>query len=379
MKNSLRVVGMFAVIAPLVSAGSGSGGTGGGVGGVTPPGAAEVRTLSERIPAGGTVQVKYLFTQPRPITTAGPRTNYWDFSVLGVSASSPLGDTAGAALMLNGVLSLQIVSPNGDYGTGLDYPFLTVAMSIPSTTVAGTTFPLQFLDGTFFNSPNSPTGVLALTNPKPGTLTIGGSVSINGIFPGGGTWGPGTVITIRGTGFVPNTKITTKMRTSTASYVSPTEMRFVLSQGDTMDSQPIIATNPDGSTVTFYSYLRGTPLHPPSRDLLRRTDPVFQTITHGLATVTVETLTSSQYMALAVQNPTPGPVVVSFTHQLTGTTTTVLLPSGYRVMDELSQLLGGIKLEAGDKVDIRSTSGVQMLGLKADDAALTMTPFLPQF
>jgi hypothetical protein len=56
-----------------------------------------------------------------------------------------------------------------------------------------------------------------------------------------------------------------------------------------------------------------------------------------------------------------------------------MLPSGSRVMDELSVLLGGIPVTAGDVVNVTATSGVQILGLSGDDAAGTVTPFLPAF
>ncbi len=352
---------------------------GGGSGtttGITPAGSAEVRTLNERVPAGGTVQVKYLLTQPRPISTGGPRLITYDFSVAGVSAFSPLGDTAGAALAHDGQLSISIISPASDYGTNADYPFLTVAMRIPESTLKGSVFPLGIADANY----QTLSGPLTLTDSKPGTLTIGGSVSISGVFPGGGTWGAGTSISIRGMGFLPSTKITTKMRAANAVYVSPTEMRISLIEATTLDTQPITASNPDGSQVTFYSYLRGTPLDPPSRDLLQKTDPIFQAQTHGVATVgPIANLTSGQFVALAIQNPTPGPVVVTFIHAPSGATTTVTLPSCTRIMDELGSLLGGLNLAAGDQVKVTATSGVQILGLIGDDSAGTMTPFLPVF
>lgn len=366
MQQRIFVLGMLAVQAALSSGGAG----------VTPAGSAEVRTLSERIPPGGTVQVKFLLTQPRPITTGGPQLYTYDFGVAGVAAFSPLGDTAGAALNRNGILSVLIVSPNSDYGTNLDYPFLTVAMTLPNSVPRGSTFALGFADAIF----QTPSGPLTLTDPKPGVLTVGGSISISGAYPGGGTWPAGTMIRLLGSGFGPGTKITTKMRTSSATYVSPTEMRFTLIQGDKLDSQPITASNPDGSQVTYYSYLRGVPLFAPSRDLLKQTDPIFQTLTHGVATVgPIGNLASGQFTAVAIQNPTPGPVVVTFQHQTSGISTTVTLPSGSRVMDELGVLLGGLKLIAGDKVTITATSGVQILGLLGDETASTMTPFLPQF
>lgn len=370
---SVLVAGMAVASGPG-STGGGGGGT--GVPGVTPPGAMEVRTLSERIPAGGTVQVKFLLTQPRPITSGGSAFATDGFNVLGVSLTSPLGDTAGTAVSHNGTLYVSAISPLGDFGTNLDYPFMTIALEIPATTPTGTIFPLAMPDATFQGT----SGPLTLTDPKPGTLTIGGSVSIYGVFPGGGTRSAGTVISVLGTGFQPTTKIATKMKISTPVYVSPTEMRFSLQETTTMDQQPIQVTNPDGSQVVFYSYLRGTLIASPSHALLRDTDPIFQTTTHGVATIgPLTAMGPGQYTALAIQNPTDGPVAVTFQVQSTGATTIVMLPSSGRVIDDLSTLLGGAAIGAGDIVTVTSTSGVQILGLNADDVAYTVAPFLPAF
>jgi hypothetical protein len=354
---------------------SGAGSGGGGGTGVTPAGSGEVRTLSEKVPAGGTVQVKYLLTQPRPITGGAARFSLNGFSVDGVSLSNPLGDTAGAAVAINGELTISIISPSSTFGTNLDYPFLTTTMDIPASTPTGSTFPLGVSGATFL----TPTGPLTLTDPKPGVLTIGGSVSVRGVYPGGGTQPAGTVISVRGQGFQPGTKLITKMKISSPVYISSTEMRFSLQQTVAMDAQPIQVSNPDGSQVIFYSYLKGAPVYTPTRGLLQKTEPIFQTLTHGVATVgPLPASADGDFVALAVQNPTLGPVVVTFQLQSTGATSTVLLPSGGRVMDELSALVGGV-VPAGDVVTVTATSGVQILGIYGSDARGEVIPFLPAF
>jgi hypothetical protein len=343
-----------------------------GAGGTTAQNAAEVRTLSERVPAGGTVQVKYLLTQPRPISSAGSRSAAYGFSVDGVSITSPLGDAAGAAVMKDGYLYISVVSPNSDWGMNLDYPFLTVTMDIPASTPAGSVFPLTLSDSTA----QSLNGPLTFADSKPGTLTIGGSVSINGVFPGGGTQPGGTVIKVRGTGFQPGSKISAKMKIANPVYISPTEMQFTLQETTTMDTQPIQVNNPDGSQVVFYSYLRGSLVAVPSRALLQHTEPVFQSQTHALATLTVA---GNNFTALAVQNPTQGPVAVTIVDQTTNATGTIVLQPGQRAMDEIAALLGGTAVLPGDTITVMSTSAIQILGLLCDDNAGTVTPFLPAF
>ncbi|MDQ6758607.1 MAG: hypothetical protein M3Z32_01930, partial [Acidobacteriota bacterium] len=143
---------------------SGPGGNTGGTGGVTPAGSAEVRTLSETVPAGGTAQVKMLFTQPRPITSTGAGFQMSGYSVDGVAFFSPLGDAAGTAVLRNGKLYISAISPNADLGTNVDYPFLMITMDVPATAPKGSTFPLSLSDGNF----QTPSGPLTLADPKPG-------------------------------------------------------------------------------------------------------------------------------------------------------------------------------------------------------------------
>lgn len=351
-----------------------NGGGGGTTPGVQAPGTVEVRTLNERVPAGSTVQAKFLFTQPRPISSTGPRMYVDDYSVNGISAFSPNGDTAGVGFVLNKYLNIEVISPDSDFGTNLDYPFLTVAVTIPASVPTGTKVPLAFADGIF----QSPTGPLTLVS-KPGILTVGGSVGIDGVYPGGGTWPAGTILHVRGRGFQPNTKLTTRLK-ATAAYVSPSEMIVRLNDVATVDSQAFTALNPDGSSVTYYSYLRGVLVQAPSRALLQHAEPIFQTQTHGIGTVgPLTALDPGQFLALAIQNPTAGPVAVTFYHQQSGKSATITLPSGGRLLEDVQVLLGGVVLSVGDTVTVSATSAVQMLGIKGDENLGTLAPFLPVF
>jgi hypothetical protein len=357
--------------------GGGNGGTGGGTaGGVTSPNAVEIQTLNETIPAGGTVQFKFLITQPRPIGSSGSSFATNDFDVNGVSIASPLGDAAGAAVWHNGMLDVSVISPSSDFGTA-EYPLITATLTLPASTKLGTTYPIALADASFVG----PQGPLTFNDPKIGTLTVGGSLSIHNVVPGGGTLPAGTIVKVVGTGFLPTTKLTAKMRMSAVVYDSPTQMHFeLLDSSTTMDMLGLTAMNPDRSQVTYYSYLRGVPVQTPSRTLLRSTDPIFQMQTHGRAEVApLPAMSSGQYVALAVQNPTQGPAVVTFLVNGTNTMTTVVLPSGGRVMDEITALLGGMALGADDTVTISATTGVQILGLTCDENAGTVTPFLPVF
>ena len=339
---------------------------------------AEVRTMNERIPAGGTVQVKYFLTQSRPISSGGATATLYGFSIAGAAVFSTLGDTVGTAVAQNGTVSVSVISPSSDFGVDTDYPFVTLTMDIPPSVATGSTFTLGFLPDSLFQTP---TGPLYLVEPKTGTLTITDSISIRGVFPGGGTWPAGTVISVLGNGFQPKTKISTKLlKTSQAVYISGNEMQFTLQQDAAMDTQLIQASNPDGSQVSYYSYLRGYPIQNPSRWLLQNTDPIFPTQTHVAAVVgPFRALSTGQFAGLAIQNPGPGPATVTLQLQRTGATSTIILPSCSRVMDEISVLMGGAIPLAGDSIKVTATSGVEIFGLYGDENMGTVTPFVPAF
>jgi hypothetical protein len=367
----------LATTAGLAFAAGGGGGGGGKNGGRNPQpaGIAEVRSLNESIPAGGTVQAKFSLTTPRPISGGGPKFQDYGFEINGIGIVSPLGTTVGVALSNNGVLSVEIISPDSDYGTNTDYPFLTIAMTVPDGSKPGQTFPLQMADTVV----NTPSGPVTLSNTKVGTLTVGGSVSIHGLVPGGGTWPAGTMVRVQGTGFGPGTKFATKMKTSSAVYVSPTEAVFFLQTATTLDGQSVTMTNPDGSSATYYSYLRGVPVSQPTRSLLRKADPIFQTQTHTSAVLgPIAPAAPGEFTGLALQNPGLVPALVWLTHDRTGASKLVMLPSGGRLMDEIGAILG-VDMQAGDVVRVTSATGVQILGLSGDDNTVTLRPFLPAF
>jgi hypothetical protein len=331
--------------------------------------------FSESAPAGGTVQVKAMFTQPHPISSGGGLFAMDDMLVNGVAVSSPSGTSAGAALAHNGFLNVSLISPNSDLGTTLDYPFLTITLDVPKSAPAGTRIPLDISGLTLL----APDGPITLTSTKLGTLSLTSSVSISGLYPGGGTWPSGTRVSVRGLGFQQNTKLTTKMKTSNPVFVSPTEMVFTLQQTATLDQQPIQAINPDGSRVTYYSYMRGVLIQTPSQEILRRTEPIFPSAGRITAAIDVQARSApAQFTAVAIQNSNPGPVSVQFQLQSTGATATFLIPSGGRLVDDVAAILG-TAVSPGDRVNISSTAGIQIVGIAADPDAQVLTPFLPTF
>lgn len=302
-----------------------------------PVGTAEVRIASEVVPAGGTVQLKYSFTNPEPIMSGGMSLE--SGGLFGISFGSIAGDAAGIGVLKDGLLSISAISPLGDLGGATDYPFMTVTMRVPPSLAAGTTLPLTL------NASSLLTASGALTFAvKPATLTVGGNFSVHGVTPGGGTWPAGTTIRIAGNGFLPTAQLKApKIKIGSFRVSSSSEIEFTLKEQTTMDAQLIQVLNGSFSQ-SYYSYLRGVPVRRPTRSSLRNVDPVFQLQTHALASsAPFGPQASGRYDAIAIQNPNTGPAAVTLrlTH-LDGTvdSATVVLPSGGLLMDDISSIRG---------------------------------------
>ncbi len=341
----------------------------------TAPNSVEVLISKEIAPAGGTVQMKFSTTSPQPIMSGA--TGFDGYSLDGVSLSSPLGDAAGIALQRGSAIQVLPLS-SGDLGT-TEYPFLTVTMTLPQTLAAGTIVPIDLSRSTDLVNSAGPIGV----STKPGSITVGGTFSINQVIPGGGTYPGGTVVRILGQGFAPNAGLhTVEVNFSSYKVVSPTEIDFVLKEQSTLDNTSVQVSS-GGNTQTFYGYVRGESLQPPSRPLLLNVDPAFQRLTHALAQAgPFAEQAPGQYVALALQNPNPGPAAVTLTlTHADGSTTSnlIVLPSGTRIMDDVAALTGVGSLAAGDVLNLTSTAAIQILGISADETAGTANPFLPAF
>ena len=343
----------------------------------TPANAVEVRVSSAVIPSGGTVQLQYSLTEPKPIMSTGSSFAMDSFEAWGISLWTPTGDACGVGTIANGKLSFAGIDPAGTLGTNTDYPFLTLTLRVPSGQPVGTVYPFSWDPGSYASYSGTNYDVIV----KPGTVTIGGSGYISGVFPGGGTYPAGTVVHVAGANFSSQTKFNSSVKYSSFS-ISSNDIAMVLKETTKLDSQWFSVQNPDKTTVVYYSYLRGVYQQTPSRDLLKNAEYAFPISTHAVASVgPAPELTSSQFTALAMQNPNPGPAAVTLTlNSVAGQTSSlIVLNSGSRVVDTLSQLLGGVAVAAGDTVTLTSTATIQILGINGDEGTQSLTPFIPQF
>jgi len=335
---------------------------------------ATVRVSSETVPPGGMAQAKVLLTSPQPIPGGGSHFTGTLSTADGISLFSSTGDVYGTAVQNGSDVYVQFVSPKGTFGTSVeDYPVMTVTFGVPATALPGQQSLLTLDPSTVWQT--------ALGTPlsieiKPGTLTIGGSVSIANVVPGGGRWPAGTVVRILGMGFTPKTQVQLKSaQASSIVYVSPTEMRMTLKNDTPMDGVEVSVKNPDGSTDSYFSYLRGVPVGVSANPLIASAVPIFSTNTTTAATLGPLILpqVGSQYaVGLALQNP--GAVTANITLTLAGApAVTIALAPGQKISRELGEWFG-VPVASGASVQVASDVPVQVLGMLGNSADGSVMP-----
>jgi hypothetical protein len=211
----------FVAVALLIASSIGCGGSAqGSTGGPTPtptpvvsptptptPGPAGALLMSvgsATVPTGGIFQYQLLLTEPKPIGNSSTRPNIPSGPVgpvRGVAVNDSSGQAVGIAVINGTDIKISVNSPNASLGTDVDYPLLVLTMPVVATSGS---FPMTMdPSSTFFDGSNQ----YSIQENNPGTLTIGGTMSITDVIPGGGLIRPGDTVRILGMGFDANTKI----------------------------------------------------------------------------------------------------------------------------------------------------------------------------
>ena len=334
---------------------------------------------NEMAPPGGVVQMKLMVTAPTPISSGGPgfAVDATFDAIWGIELFNPAGDVNGAAVVNGSQVKVFYTTSSGPQGT--DYPIMSVALHVRPDAAPGS-------QAQFSLDPSS-TWMLGLLGPaslapmSPAIVTVGGTISITNVVPGGGVLPAGSVVSIQGMGFQSNTQIQLNaIKASSIAVVSPGEIQFTLAEATNMTGQKIQVVNPDGSQDTYFSYLRGIPFLHSGRPLLQNTVPIFSSVTHSQAVFSpMGTSLASQYSGIAIQNS--GTLTADVTVSLYSAQnvplggSTIRLPPGYRFIAETSELTQGVAPPVGSYAVVSSTQPVQDFAFIADGSQSTLVPF----
>ena len=359
--------------------GPGGGGPGPGGGGSAPQ--VSFHIPDEMAPPGGLVQMKFMVTVPTPITSGGPMfsmdARLFD-DVWGIELFCLAGDLNGVAMVNGSRVNIRYTTTVGTQGT--DYPVMTIALHVRPDVLPGTQTQFQLDPSSTWTL--SPSGATATLNPTPpAVVTVGGTISILDVVPGGGVLPAGSVVSIKGIGFQPKTQVQLNaIKFSSINFISPQEIQFTLAETTNMTGQKIQVVNPDGSQDTYFSYMRGIPLARSSQPLLANAVPIYSSATYSKAVFApMMPVSGSQFTGIALQNPSVTPATVSIALYSSANTllgsSSFTLPGGYRLMGETSELTQGATPALGSYLVVASTQPVQVFGLVGDIGLGTVTPF----
>jgi hypothetical protein len=295
--------------------------------------------------------------------------------VRGISLFNPTGDVSGVAMVQGNQVQIRYSSTTGP--TGTDYPIMTIALAIRSGAAPGhkTQFALDPASAWLLHL----FGVASLKPIPPATVTVGGTVSITNVTPGGGVLSPGAVFTIHGVGFQPHTQVQLNaIKASSIEVLSPQEIRVTVAETVQLTGKKIQVVNPDGSQDVYFSYMRGIPLGASAQPLLAAALPIFSAQSYTQATFgPLVSGVPGVFNGLAMQNQNPGPADItvemhSFSGRLLGRST-FTLPAGMRIARELSEWAPFPP--PGGFVRVTASAPVQMFGLLGDTNSGTIVPF----
>lgn len=330
-------------------------------------------------PPGGMFQYQLMLTEPKPIGNSSSRPTLPSGTATGIALNDPIGQTAGVAVISDAGIQITTTSPRATFGTDpdLDYPILAIAMPISADAVVGSQFPLSIdlANSVWFD----PFGQPYPQEIKPGMLTIGGTINISNVVPGGGFQPAGSTISIFGMGFTSDVRVAMEgVSLSTTDYqvVSANQIDVILPDGLRMDGVRVRVKNKSGETAQYFSYLRTQPLGQSGNALVNQCYPLFARATYTSASL-AWARDATTFTALAAQNP--GTSSADLTVEMRSATNQVLgsfsfpLPPMSKITRDLTDLFAQAPLEA-TSVHVTSTQRVQLLGLLGDTASGAVVP-----
>lgn len=220
-----------------------------------------LRISSENAPPGGYAQFKISLISPALVSTASVSMSL-DPTIFGpianVAAFSATGDQLGYANLNGQQLTGSVSSSSASLGQLPGLPVFIVTVPILATAKSGTTSsiavdpsqsPWQDQEGNSYN-----------VSVVPGTFTVGGTVSVQSVTPGGGVLPTGTVIAVAGTGFDIATTVTIDgVNLASTQFVSAQQINVTLGGTTEMTGKHLHVLTGSGMQSTFFCSLPSSP------------------------------------------------------------------------------------------------------------------------
>jgi hypothetical protein len=370
------------------------------------PSLINLRVENATVPPNGIYQYQLSVTEPKPMGGGSTGPSFASAPLLGVrgvAVNDPSGQASGIAVVNGLDVAIKLTSPNFTLGTSIDYPVLTLTLPVDGTATPGTSFPVSInAANSSFLDPNGQPYILEIA--PPGTLTIGGTLSITDVEPGGGLLADRTMIRVLGLSFTANTKIAIEGTTifpQDTSFISSTEIDVIICNGTiapTATSCPNTGTKfqLDGervraidqstnTTVEYFSYLRADDVPGTSGNaLVASVHPMFASqVTFCGGTLQLPTvLNGTKFTGLSLQNTTAIDAGIKLELLDSNNVSLVTplsfsLPAGRKITRDVVADWFPSAPSAATKVKVTVTSGpaaIQMLGMQGDSSTGTVNP-----
>jgi uncharacterized protein (TIGR03437 family) len=222
---------------------------------------------NETAPAGGWAQIKVTAASPQPVTNGRILMNF-DRAVFGTPAQvavfSANGDANGVAAVSGQSLDITFTSRTGGIGQLPHLPVFTVTVPILASAPAGSVNPIT-LDPSRIIWGDAQYNSLAVT-VSPGSVTVGGSLSVRDLIPGGTLQTAGTLVRVRGAGFTSGTTVSIDgVAVATSQFIGAGEIDLTLAGAADLTGKRVLVRNPDGSQTEFFSSSASVPETAPTR------------------------------------------------------------------------------------------------------------------
>jgi uncharacterized protein (TIGR03437 family) len=219
-----------------------------------------VQVSSETAPPGGTAQFKIALSAPALVSTAAISMTF-DPTIFGpilnVAAFSATGDQAGYANVNGQQLTASVSSSSASLGQLPDLPIFVVTVPVlqgvtstaATVTVDPTLSPWQDQQGDTYT-----------VNVIPGTLTLGGSLSIQSVIPGGGVLPSATIVSVNGTGFDASTTAAIDgVSIASTQFVNARQINVTLAGATELTGKHLHVTTGAGAQSDFFCSLSSAP------------------------------------------------------------------------------------------------------------------------
>lgn len=216
---------------------------------------------NETAPPIGSAQFKISLTAPALISTAALSLTF-DPTLFGpvsnVTAFTATGDQAGVAEVNGQQITIYASSASASLGQLPGLPVFVVTVPVLATAKVGTTSSIT-VDPTAapWQDQQGNTYTVAV---NPGTFTVGGTLSISSVTPGGGLLPVNTIVSINGSGFDAATTVTIDgVSIAQTNFFDPQKMIVLLGGATELDGKHVHVKNGAGEQTDFFCSLPAVP------------------------------------------------------------------------------------------------------------------------